>query len=41
VTVDKALFPEKIWSDCQACPKRDRCDEEAVLREVRADAREA
>jgi amino-acid N-acetyltransferase len=34
--VDKSLFPEKIWSDCQACPKRDCCDEEAVLLEAEA-----
>lgn len=25
------LFPEKIWSDCDKCPKRDCCDEIAVL----------
>lgn len=30
-TVDRQLFPEKIWSDCAACPKRDCCDEIAVL----------
>ena len=29
--VPKALFPEKIWSDCAKCPKRQRCDEVAVL----------
>ena len=29
--VEKELFPEKIWSDCMLCPKRDNCDEEAVL----------
>jgi amino-acid N-acetyltransferase len=29
--VDKEMFPEKIWSDCQKCPKRDNCDEDAVL----------
>lgn len=29
--VDKKLFPEKIWSDCVICPKKDRCDEIAVL----------
>jgi len=28
---DKEQFPEKIWSDCQNCPKKDRCDEIAVL----------
>ena len=29
--VEKSLFPEKIWSDCSKCAKRDRCDETAVL----------
>jgi amino-acid N-acetyltransferase len=29
--VDKAVFPEKIWSDCSLCSKRDHCDEVAVL----------
>ncbi len=24
-------FPEKIWKDCQLCPKRDRCDETPVV----------
>jgi amino-acid N-acetyltransferase len=32
--VDKSLFPEKIWSDCQMCPKQNCCDEDAVLLEV-------
>ena len=31
---DKALFPEKIWSDCQICPRQHCCDEDAVLLEV-------
>ena len=31
--VPKSLFPEKIWSDCSKCAKRDRCDETAVLLE--------
>lgn len=29
--VDKNEFPEKIWSDCAICPKRENCDETAVL----------
>lgn len=29
--VEKELFPEKIWADCVHCPKRDRCDEIAVI----------
>lgn len=32
-TVSKTLFPEKIWSDCAQCPKKDHCDEVAVLYE--------
>ena len=29
--VPKSLFPEKIWSDCSKCAKRQCCDETAVL----------
>ena len=29
--VDKELFPQKIWLDCSRCPKKDFCDEEALL----------
>lgn len=29
--VDKEMFPEKIWSDCENCPKKDCCDEVALL----------
>ena len=29
--VDKKAFPEKIWSDCTICPKKDCCDEIAVM----------
>ena len=39
--VPKETLPLKVWSDCVRCPKRDGCDEIAVLRElpdvVRAD----
>ena len=31
--VPKSLFPEKIWSDCSKCAKRNCCDETAVLLE--------
>ncbi|MGE0493997.1 MAG: N-acetyltransferase [Vulcanimicrobiota bacterium] len=30
--VSKNIFPQKVWLDCQACPKQDCCDEIAVLR---------
>ncbi|UHA74201.1 N-acetyltransferase [Paenibacillus sp. 481] len=30
--VDKEIFPEKVWTDCVNCPKRERCDEIAVLK---------
>ncbi len=30
-TVDRSLFPEKIWSDCANCPKNRCCDETALL----------
>jgi amino-acid N-acetyltransferase len=29
--VDKYTFPPKIWSDCCVCPKKDHCDETAVV----------
>ncbi len=32
--VDKELFPQKVWSDCSKCPKRDCCDEVAVSLEL-------
>jgi amino-acid N-acetyltransferase len=32
--VPKSLFPEKIWSDCSKCAKRDCCDEVALLIEA-------
>ncbi len=31
--VDKSMFPDKIWSDCVICKKKDNCDETAVLME--------
>ena len=30
--VSKDIFPEKVWTDCIHCAKRDRCDEIAVLK---------
>lgn len=29
--VPKKLFPEKIWHDCENCPKKEHCDEQAVM----------
>jgi amino-acid N-acetyltransferase len=34
VQVDKAMFPQKVWSDCIKCPKRFCCDEVAVMLDV-------
>lgn len=34
--VDMDIFPEKVWSDCRNCPKRDCCDEVAMLLDLRA-----
>jgi amino-acid N-acetyltransferase len=31
-TVTKDSLPLKVWSDCVRCPKRDGCDEIAVIR---------
>lgn len=30
-TVDKNIFPQKIWVDCLKCPKFPECDEIALL----------
>ena len=29
---DKETLPLKVWSDCVRCPKRDGCDEIAMVR---------
>lgn len=32
--VDRNSLPLKVWSDCIKCPKRDGCDEIAVVRQL-------
>ena len=32
--VDKDALPLKVWSDCVRCPKREGCDEIAMVREL-------
>ena len=32
--VSKERFPQKIWSDCAVCAKKNCCDETAVLMEI-------
>jgi len=34
--VDKELFPQKVWTDCRRCAKREQCDEIALLKVRRA-----
>ena len=34
-TVNKEMFPAKVWADCRNCSKLHACDEIAVSREVR------
>jgi len=34
VVVAKENLPLKVWSDCVKCPKRDGCDEIAMVREL-------
>lgn len=34
-TVDKEMFPAKVWADCRTCPKLHACDEIAVARDVK------
>ncbi len=33
--VDRNELPLKVWKECLGCPKLQRCDEVAVLRELR------
>jgi len=33
--VSKDTLPLKVWSDCVRCPKRDNCDEIAMVRTLR------
>ncbi|ASQ91365.1 GNAT family N-acetyltransferase [Prosthecochloris sp. GSB1] len=33
-TVEKELFPQKIWRDCTNCPKLMACDEIAMIKEL-------
>jgi len=35
VVVDKDSLPLKVWSDCVKCPKRDACDEIAMVLELK------
>lgn len=32
VAMDRALLYHKVWGDCAACPKREACDEVAMVR---------
>lgn len=32
VVEDKSVFPQKVWLDCNHCPKQSCCDEIAVMR---------
>lgn len=33
--IDKNLLPHKIWKDCNKCPKKDNCQEIAMLRKLK------
>jgi len=35
--VERGVLPLKVWKDCLRCPKFQRCDEIAVLKELRPD----
>jgi amino-acid N-acetyltransferase len=32
--VHKSALPHKVWNDCSVCPKQNRCDEIAVIRDL-------
>ena len=38
--VDRAMLYHKVWGDCASCPKRDACDEVAMVRPLVAGAAE-
>jgi len=33
--IEKDKLPMKVWSDCARCPKQQKCDETAVIKEIR------
>jgi amino-acid N-acetyltransferase len=33
--VEKEALPMKVWSDCAKCPKQQKCDETAVIKNVK------
>ncbi|MCH2176402.1 MAG: SlyX family protein [Lentisphaeria bacterium] len=35
LVVDREKFPQKVWKDCQLCPKKDCCDETTVALDYR------
>ena len=35
-TVDKNMFPQKVWWDCHNCPKFPNCDESALVLDISA-----
>lgn len=37
-TIEKDSLPMKVWSDCAACSKQQKCDEIAVIKTVLRDA---
>lgn len=37
VSAPMSDFPEKVWSDCLACPKRHCCDEVALVLPIRSE----
>jgi len=38
VAIDRALLYHKVWGDCAACPRREACDEVAMVRPLVAGA---
>ena len=35
--IDRKLLPSKVWSVCATCPKRDHCDEIAMMLHLKSD----
>ncbi len=37
--IEKDSLPMKVWSDCAKCPKQQNCDETAVIKSVKREAK--
>jgi amino-acid N-acetyltransferase len=38
-TIEMEKLPMKVWSDCARCPKQNKCDEIAVIKDISEEGR--